>query len=241
MSADEEGATESTRAAPRPPHGARRAARRRVGRPRAGRRPLASPPAREMVARRAPAAPAGPRRLLRGAAALVCAVPPERAIWLLALLPVWILVAKLAGLYDADHRAMRHLTVDEAPAIVAWGVIGTVIVGLLGELTPAGGARRRRACDRGLGRDRRRHRAARRRARRLAGEHPARAGADRRKRRPRARDAPQARSVHRPPHGGGRAGRRSRGHRPRGARTRAHRRGRDRRDLRISAAPTRRS
>ncbi len=65
-------------------------------------------------------------------------LPPERAIWMLAFLPVWILLAKLAGLYDADHRAMRHLTVDEAPAIIAWGVFGTVAVGLLGGLTPAG-------------------------------------------------------------------------------------------------------
>jgi exopolysaccharide biosynthesis polyprenyl glycosylphosphotransferase len=73
------------------------------------------------------------------AVALICALPSERAVWLLAFLPVWILVAKLAGLYDSDHRAMRHLTVDEAPAIVAWGVIATGIVGLLGELTPAGG------------------------------------------------------------------------------------------------------
>ena len=69
---------------------------------------------------------------------MVSVVPPEEAIWLLALLPVWILVAKLAGLYDADHRAMRHLTVDEAPAIVAWGVLGAAAVGLLGGLTPAG-------------------------------------------------------------------------------------------------------
>ena len=69
---------------------------------------------------------------------LICAVPPERAIWLLALLPVWILVAKLAGLYDADHLAIRHLTVDEAPTIVACGVIGTCAIGLLGGLTPAG-------------------------------------------------------------------------------------------------------
>jgi lipopolysaccharide/colanic/teichoic acid biosynthesis glycosyltransferase len=72
------------------------------------------------------------------AVALVSGVPPERAIWLLAFLPVWILLAKLAGLYDADHRAMRHLTVDETPAIVAWGVVGTVIASLLGGLTPAG-------------------------------------------------------------------------------------------------------
>jgi lipopolysaccharide/colanic/teichoic acid biosynthesis glycosyltransferase len=70
--------------------------------------------------------------------ALALVLPPERAIWLLAFLPVWILVAKLAGLYDADHREMRHLTVDEAPTIVAWGVIGAATVSLLGELTPAG-------------------------------------------------------------------------------------------------------
>jgi lipopolysaccharide/colanic/teichoic acid biosynthesis glycosyltransferase len=99
-----------------------------------------------------PPRPAGPRwwrdaqrrRLLALAdccavgVALAVALPPSRAIWILAFLPVWILVAKLGGLYDADHRAMRHLTVDEAPAIVAWGVIGTVAVSLLGQLTPAG-------------------------------------------------------------------------------------------------------
>jgi lipopolysaccharide/colanic/teichoic acid biosynthesis glycosyltransferase len=73
------------------------------------------------------------------AAGLACAVPPQRAVWLVAFLPVWILVAKLAGLYDADHRSLRHLTVDEAPAIAAWGVIGATLAGLLGELTPAGG------------------------------------------------------------------------------------------------------
>lgn len=72
------------------------------------------------------------------AIAVAAVLPAERAIWLLAMLPVWILVAKLAGLYDADHRAMRHLTVDEAPAIVAWGLLGTGLVGLLGGLTPAG-------------------------------------------------------------------------------------------------------
>src|SRR5262245_47095776 len=52
------------------------------------------------------------------ALAVAVAVPPDRGIWMLALLPVWILVAKLAGLYDLDHRVMRHLTVDEAPAIL---------------------------------------------------------------------------------------------------------------------------
>jgi exopolysaccharide biosynthesis polyprenyl glycosylphosphotransferase len=75
------------------------------------------------------------------ALALAIGLPPERAIWGLAFLPVWILIAKLAGLYDADHREMRHLTVDEAAAIVAWGVIGVALVGLLLQLTPAGTVR----------------------------------------------------------------------------------------------------
>lgn len=73
------------------------------------------------------------------AAALAIAIvlPSERAIWALAFLPVWIVVAKLAGLYDADHRAMRHLTVDEAPVIMAWSVVGATSVALLVQLTPA--------------------------------------------------------------------------------------------------------
>ena len=71
------------------------------------------------------------------ALALAVVLPPERAIWALAFLPVWVLVAKLAGLYDADHRAVRHLTVDEAPVIMAWAVIGAAVVALLVQLTPA--------------------------------------------------------------------------------------------------------
>jgi lipopolysaccharide/colanic/teichoic acid biosynthesis glycosyltransferase len=69
--------------------------------------------------------------------AIAAVLPPERAIWALAFLPVWVLVAKLAGLYDADHRAIRHLTVDETPSIAAWGVIGATLVGILLQLTPA--------------------------------------------------------------------------------------------------------
>jgi lipopolysaccharide/colanic/teichoic acid biosynthesis glycosyltransferase len=69
--------------------------------------------------------------------AVALVLPPERAIWTLAFLPVWILIAKLAGLYDADHRAMRHLTVDEAPAIIGWSVVAVAVVALLVQLTPA--------------------------------------------------------------------------------------------------------
>jgi exopolysaccharide biosynthesis polyprenyl glycosylphosphotransferase len=38
----------------------------------------------------------------------------------LAAVPAGVVVAKLLGLYDADHRAIRHLTVDELSTIVVW-------------------------------------------------------------------------------------------------------------------------
>jgi exopolysaccharide biosynthesis polyprenyl glycosylphosphotransferase len=38
----------------------------------------------------------------------------------LAALPLWLLVAKLEGLYDTDHPKIWHLTTDEAPAIFHW-------------------------------------------------------------------------------------------------------------------------
>jgi exopolysaccharide biosynthesis polyprenyl glycosylphosphotransferase len=44
------------------------------------------------------------------------------AWWALAAPPAGIFAAKLLGLYDADHRAIRHLTVDELPAIAVWCV-----------------------------------------------------------------------------------------------------------------------
>jgi exopolysaccharide biosynthesis polyprenyl glycosylphosphotransferase len=42
-------------------------------------------------------------------------------------LPVWIVVAKLLGLYDSDERSLRHLTVDELPRISLWAGAGAVI------------------------------------------------------------------------------------------------------------------
>ena len=49
----------------------------------------------------------------------------------LAYVPVWVLLAKLQGLYDRDHRALRPLTVDEAPQLLTWAVTGTLGLGLL--------------------------------------------------------------------------------------------------------------
>jgi exopolysaccharide biosynthesis polyprenyl glycosylphosphotransferase len=63
----------------------------------------------------------------------------ERAFWAALMLPVWLVFAKLYGLYDRDHTALRHLTVDEIPSILFWTLTATVGTALLLHATPAGG------------------------------------------------------------------------------------------------------
>ena len=73
------------------------------------------------------------RRLLAaadvGAAALasLAAVLPSQSnrgeLLMLAYLPVWIVVAKLCGLYDRDQRELRHLTIDDAPKLLVWALV----------------------------------------------------------------------------------------------------------------------
>ena len=58
--------------------------------------------------------------------------------WAVLFLPVWVLLAKLVGLYDRDHRAIRHLTLDEMPSIFAWAGLGMAGLALFLPLTPAG-------------------------------------------------------------------------------------------------------
>jgi exopolysaccharide biosynthesis polyprenyl glycosylphosphotransferase len=60
-------------------------------------------------------------------------------IWSAIFLPVWLVLAKINGLYDRDHRALRHLTVDELPAIFIWATTGTSLLALFLAVTPAGG------------------------------------------------------------------------------------------------------
>jgi exopolysaccharide biosynthesis polyprenyl glycosylphosphotransferase len=45
--------------------------------------------------------------------------------------PVWIVIGKLVGLYDRDHRTLRHLTVEELPWIFVWALGGTAVLTLL--------------------------------------------------------------------------------------------------------------
>ena len=45
----------------------------------------------------------------------------------LGLLPAWLLLAKLYGLYDQDHRVLRHLTVDELASLISWATTGAAV------------------------------------------------------------------------------------------------------------------
>ncbi|HSJ16878.1 MAG TPA: sugar transferase [Solirubrobacterales bacterium] len=85
------------------------------------------------------------RRVLALADALAAAIGTAaaglsvaEAPWALVFLPLWLVLAKLVGLYDRDHQAIRHLTIDEVPLILAWAAAGTASLALLLPLTPAG-------------------------------------------------------------------------------------------------------
>ena len=60
------------------------------------------------------------------------------AVWAALLAPMWLVIAKLIGLYDRDHRSLRHLTVDELPAIFTWALVSTTALVLLLTVTPVG-------------------------------------------------------------------------------------------------------
>jgi lipopolysaccharide/colanic/teichoic acid biosynthesis glycosyltransferase len=83
------------------------------------------------------------RRMLGGAdlvsvglvTGLAATSTPE-IVWSLAILPVWVVLAKLFGLYDRDQRSLRHLTIDELPQIAAWSAAGTATLAMLLYITP---------------------------------------------------------------------------------------------------------
>ena len=83
------------------------------------------------------------RRMLGGAdvaaaglVTLVAATSTPELVWSLAILPVWVVLAKLFGLYDRDQMSIRHLTVDELPQIAAWAAAGTATLGALLYIVP---------------------------------------------------------------------------------------------------------
>ncbi|HEX8754604.1 MAG TPA: sugar transferase [Solirubrobacterales bacterium] len=58
--------------------------------------------------------------------------------WAVLFSPVWILVVKLNGLYDKDHRRIRHSTLDELASLVSAAVLGTLALDGLLALSPVG-------------------------------------------------------------------------------------------------------
>jgi exopolysaccharide biosynthesis polyprenyl glycosylphosphotransferase len=58
--------------------------------------------------------------------------------WAVLFSPAWVIVVKLQGLYDNDHRRIRHSTLDELPALVTAGVLGTLVLDGLMAISPAG-------------------------------------------------------------------------------------------------------
>jgi exopolysaccharide biosynthesis polyprenyl glycosylphosphotransferase len=58
--------------------------------------------------------------------------------WAALLSPVWILVLKLHGLYDNDHRRIRHSTLDELSDLVSACALGTLALDGLLALSPVG-------------------------------------------------------------------------------------------------------
>jgi exopolysaccharide biosynthesis polyprenyl glycosylphosphotransferase len=46
--------------------------------------------------------------------------------WTITLTPLWVVLAKLVGLYDRDQRSLRHLTIDEAAPLGVWALLGSI-------------------------------------------------------------------------------------------------------------------
>jgi len=70
------------------------------------------------------------------AAGLVNAESTATALWSAALLPLWIVSAKLHGLYDSDRARIRHVTLDEVPALFRWATVSTAGATLILSIGP---------------------------------------------------------------------------------------------------------
>ena len=103
------------------------------------------------------------------------------ALLLVLFAPIWIVTAKLAGLYDRDHRTLRHLTVDELPWLVVWTLSSTAAADPAARAVPGARPDRRRPAARLGNRARSRVHLPRRHAGTLAARHVTTARAHRRR------------------------------------------------------------
>jgi len=58
--------------------------------------------------------------------------------WAILFSPAWLAVLKLHGLYDNDHRRIRHSTFDELSNLISAAALGTLALDGLLALSPAG-------------------------------------------------------------------------------------------------------
>ena len=63
-----------------------------------------------------------------GSAWIVAGAGDDAAFAVALCLPLWIVGAKILGLYDAESRTLRHLTVDELPRMAVWAGTGCAAV-----------------------------------------------------------------------------------------------------------------
>ena len=62
----------------------------------------------------------------------------DSLFWAAVFSPGWILVVKLHGLYDKDHRRIRHSTLDELPNLISAAAIYSLLLQGLLSLSPTG-------------------------------------------------------------------------------------------------------
>ncbi len=72
------------------------------------------------------------------ATALTSTTDIAKLFWAVLFTPAWLLVIKLHGLYDNDHRRIRHSTLDELPSLISASALGTIVLDGLLWLSPGG-------------------------------------------------------------------------------------------------------
>ncbi len=74
-----------------------------------------------------------------------------KLFWAVLFTPAWLLVIKLHGLYDNDHRRIRHSTLDELPSLISASALGTIVLDGLLWLSPGGALSAKSAIIVGIG------------------------------------------------------------------------------------------
>jgi exopolysaccharide biosynthesis polyprenyl glycosylphosphotransferase len=85
------------------------------------------------------------------ATAVTSTTDVAKLFWAVLFTPAWLLVLKLHGLYDNDHRRIRHSTLDELPSLISASALGTIVLDGLLWLSPGGALSAKSAIIVGIG------------------------------------------------------------------------------------------